>query len=463
MRRLVSWLLLALILVGCSATPATVNLTVTPNLRQQTATAIALVNQALQRPTATATVTAEPGAPTPTRSSAVQATPTLNLGPITVTPLPTATPLESPTPTETPLPSATPTPEPTATPAPPSASSGWIYFERAGGLWSYDVKLKTEQLVAERGELARVSPNGTKIAYLDNRTLFVADRDGENAQALTTNVNEAPRWAPDSTALAVVSGNADNRYPLACANDSQLIVVDLNSNTSTTVAQGCQPAWSPDGKRLAYVSPTIGDINEGFNTVGLVGRQGQNGWTPVSAPVQNAAFPDPRRIFYAPFWNRDGSTLYSFGFIGYRVLIDFSTLEQIDPINGGTQPIGLAMDVQSASVRPTLRGDGVAYISLGAKGSPMLNVMSTGNQPQVADYIGTAIEVSALVEYGTEFVSQATWAPAGEILALVVCANDGYACTPGGSGTIQLYDPKTKLSTTLIQNVDAEGSIDWGR
>lgn len=463
MRRLVSWLLLLVILGGCSTAPATVNITVTPNLRQQTATAFALINQALQRPTATATATAEPGAPTPTGASNVQASPTLNLGPITVTPLPSPTPLESPTPTETPLPTETPTPEPTATPAPPSASSGLIFFERAGALWSYDVKAKNEQLIAEQGELARVSPNGTKIAYLDNRTLFVADRDGENRQALTQNVNEAPRWAPDSTALAVVSGSPDNRYPLACANDSQLIVVDLNSNTSTTIAQGCQPAWSPDGKRLAYVSPTIGDINEGFNTVGLVGRQGQNGWTPVSAPVQNAAFPDPRRIFYAPFWNRDGSALYSFGFIGYRILIDFSTIEQIDPINGGTKPIGLALDVQSASVRPNLRGDGAAFISLGAKGSPMLNLVHMGNQPQIVNYIDIPIEVSALIDLGTEYVSQATWAPAGEILALVVCANDGFACTPGGSGTIQLYDPKTKLSTPLIQNVDAEGSIDWGR
>ncbi len=262
MRRLVSWLLLALILVGCSGGPATVNITVTPNLRQQTATAFALVNQALQRPTATATVAAEPGASTPTKTSNLKATATANLGAITVTPLPTATPLESPTPTETPLPTETPTPEPTATPAPPSATSGWIYFERAGALWSYDVKGKTEQLIAERGKLARVAPNGTKIAYLDNRTLFVADRNGENPQALSQNVNEAPRWAPDSTALAVVSGSADNRYPLACADDSQLLVVDLNTSSSTTVAQGCQPVWSPDGKRLAYVSPTIGDINE---------------------------------------------------------------------------------------------------------------------------------------------------------------------------------------------------------
>ncbi|HYF63649.1 MAG TPA: hypothetical protein VD886_12595, partial [Herpetosiphonaceae bacterium] len=355
------------------------------------------------------------------------------------------------------------TPEPTATAAPPSARSGSILFNRDGAVWRYVVATGKEDKILPSGTLFRAAPDGRRIAFIRDGQLFVAAADGAGEKALADNVTEPPAWAPDGSALAVVSGSRANTYPLACADDNRVLVIDSQSGKSVEVGQGCQPAWAPDSKRLAYVTAQIGDINEGFNTLALISRAGENGWTPVSAPVSNGAIPDARRIIYAPFWSADGMNLFAFGFVGYRLLTDVSTLERVDPINGGTLPIGLAFDVQPDTVRPQRDGARAAFTTAGAKGTTTVSVIGTAGAVQQFDYFGTPIEIENVAAVGLEYASAPVWSPDNSIMAVVYCRANDFGCTPNDRAEVRLFAPSTRLDTPLLRNVDPGSSLEWLR
>lgn len=461
MRRIVAAMMLLLLLAACGGERGALGQP-TPNLRQQTSTAVAArAVVSSQSRTMLPTVTAAKPNAAPLATNTPRPTP--NLAPITVTPLPSPTRIASPTPQMTATPAPTATPQPTATLAPPTASSGSIYFNRAGAVWRYDVARGQARQILPAGTLFRASPDGSQLAFIQNGELFMAQADGSSPQALIKNVTEAPVWSPDGTALAVVTGSNQKNYPLACGADHRVNVIELPARGAKVVGNGCQPAWSPESKRIAYVTAQIGDVNEGFNTLALVNRQGLNGWTPVSAPVQNGGFPDPRRVIYAPFWSGDGKQIYAFGFVGYRVLSDFSTLEVIDATNGGTTPIGVLFDVVPTSVRAQIGGTWAAFITAGAKGTTAASALRTTGQTQTFDYVGTPIEVQTQPVPGLEFATSAAWSPNSDVLVVVFCQNSAYVCLPGDRAELRLFDPGTGLATPLINDVDPESSLEWGR
>lgn len=109
------------------------------------------------------------------------------------------------------------------------------------------------------------SPNGEHMAYINvhcsnpcDRMLqevWVTDRFGKNAQQLilTNSACETPAWSSDGRRLAFssdLSGNFDI-YIYDIANRTlKPITADPHSDTS--------PAWSPDGSKLAFVSTRSG-------------------------------------------------------------------------------------------------------------------------------------------------------------------------------------------------------------
>lgn len=103
-----------------------------------------------------------------------------------------------------------------------------------------------EKLTGERGVFS------TRIAYVTKAggrySLWVADADGENAQAALASPEPiiSPAWAPNGTQLAYVS--FESRKPVVYVHDvasgrRRLIANFRGSNSA--------PAWSPDGRQLA--------------------------------------------------------------------------------------------------------------------------------------------------------------------------------------------------------------------
>jgi TolB protein len=147
-----------------------------------------------------------------------------------------------------------------------------------------------EKLTGEKGVFA------TRIAYVTKGggryTLRVADADGEGGQVPLTSPDPiiSPAWSPDGRELAYVS--FEDRKPVVW-------VQDLQSGARRRVANfkgsNSAPAWSPDGRELAVTLS-----REGGSQIFLIGRDGSN----------------PRRVTHSsaidtePVFTPDGKTLY---------------------------------------------------------------------------------------------------------------------------------------------------------
>jgi TolB protein len=104
----------------------------------------------------------------------------------------------------------------------------------------------------------------TKIAFVSNRDsengrtkeLYIMDYDGYNPRRVTVNknINILPAWSPDGRSLAYVSYRR-NTPDIYLAS----IFEGKSSNLTNGAGQNFAPSFSPDGKRIAYSSTRGGN------------------------------------------------------------------------------------------------------------------------------------------------------------------------------------------------------------
>lgn len=150
------------------------------------------------------------------------------------------------------------------------------------------------------------APDGKTLVYSMQGTLWKQAIDSTEAQQLTSGpgYDYHPDWSPGGNSIVFARYN----------NDAvELHQLDVSTNRTTALtnnrAVNVDPRWSPDGKRIAWVS-THGTGH--FHVfVGTVATQGLTG---------NAAWPERRskaaRYYYSPFdhelsptWSPDGKSL----------------------------------------------------------------------------------------------------------------------------------------------------------
>ena len=123
------------------------------------------------------------------------------------------------------------------------------------------------------------SPSG-RIAFTTqvsafNGALYIANSDGTGVRQLASGpaYYERPRWSPDRRRI-VFARHAEG-------TPSGIYVIDVDGPSGLVqMADGSDPAWSPDGSKIAFASG------------------GALGWPDVGIHIMNADGSDVRRLTY---------------------------------------------------------------------------------------------------------------------------------------------------------------------
>jgi dipeptidyl aminopeptidase/acylaminoacyl peptidase len=101
------------------------------------------------------------------------------------------------------------------------------------------------------GDSPAISPDGTRVAFTQERKIFVAPVDGSKkaeAAFVLRGTSGSPEWSPDGRTLAFVSNRGDHSFIGLWTSGSERIRY-VNPQTK----HDSEPVWSMDGKKIAFV------------------------------------------------------------------------------------------------------------------------------------------------------------------------------------------------------------------
>jgi ABC-type sugar transport system substrate-binding protein len=170
------------------------------------------------------------------------------------------------TPTINPEPNPSEEPTPTAVPEPLGCTIAFD-SDRDGNQEIYSMASDGSELVNLTNDPGADSdpswsPDGSQIAFVSNREndaeggqfIYVMNVDGSNVRQLSVeNESQWPDWSPDG--IWITYENKGDIYKIKADGSGQ--PVNLTNNPE----QDIQPAWSPDGTNIAWLSGSDGHWN----------------------------------------------------------------------------------------------------------------------------------------------------------------------------------------------------------
>ena len=180
------------------------------------------------------------------------------------------------------------------------------------------------------------SPDGTRIAFMSNRDghvpkggglpnfeIYVMDADGGNQQNLTNSPSDdrQPAWSPDGKRIAFTSDRDGNVHPIHGWPTSEIYVMDADGgnpqNLTNNPNHDFHAAWSPDGKRIVFSSERdghfIGDFEEITSEIYVMDADGGN----LQRLTENRVYdccpswsPDGKRIAFSSYGDNHLADIY---------------------------------------------------------------------------------------------------------------------------------------------------------
>ena len=261
------------------------------------------------------------------------------------------------------------------------------------------------------------SPDGERIAFRSDRNgggIFVMGRTGESVRRIDDE-GYLPAWSPDGRQLAYSTGDVE-LWAGAFSSTGEVWTVDLQSSRKRLlVRQGSQPTWSPDGKRIAYRSSPRREL-VGVWTVSV------SDGNPVRATLADESA-------WSPCWSDDGWLYYAGNRGGsfniWRVRVQMATGAVTERAQAVTAP-ALAVGHLSVSVD----GRRVAYAAIDAHA----NVQRVSIDPATLRVEGKAM----LVTTGSRDWGRMAVAPDGQMLALESGDGNLFLSRADGTGLREL-------------------------
>ncbi|MBV9156090.1 MAG: PD40 domain-containing protein, partial [Acidobacteriaceae bacterium] len=301
------------------------------------------------------------------------------------------------------------------------------------------------------------SPDGTKIAFTSWRSgtgqIWMMNADGSNQTALTSSSSlnvTAPSWSPDGAALAVSTGDASGNQGIAVMNADGTGLHAIVSHMATTL----EPAWE---RILPPKPPFNGKLV--FNSIGSTSPTTIYTTNPDDTEVTNVSGVDGG---FEPAWSPDGTRLAFLGNnpsgLGIYVM-DADGANRRLVVPSTTQPVvvGLAWSGDGSKIAYTARnaaGASADIWTVNVDGTGNTDIISVGEFPAWSPDGSKLLfnRAWAIVEANADGSNQTTLlTPSSGIVA------QAPSFSPDGTKIIYGLGSSTTASNLWVMNADGSG------